>query len=96
MPRKKSKKKQMEEYEEQIQQAIIILGRVSEDTTTPRNIRRSAKQAIESLRHQDHTPAIRAANAVSILDDISQDPNMPPYTRVVLWQSVSILETIKD
>jgi uncharacterized protein (UPF0147 family) len=96
MPRKKSKKKQMEEYEEQIQQATIILGRVSEDTTTPRNIRRAAKQAIESLQNQEHTPAIRAANAVSILDDISQDPNMPPYTRVVLWQAVSILETIKD
>jgi uncharacterized protein (UPF0147 family) len=96
MPRKKSKKKQTEEYEEQIQQATIILGRVSEDTTTPRNIRRAAKQAIESLQNPEHTPAIRAANAVSILDDISQDPNMPPYTRVVLWQAVSILETIKD
>lgn len=96
MPRRKSKKKQIEEYEEQIKQAVMILGRVSEDTTTPRNIRRAAKQAIGSLQNQEYTPAIRAANAVSILDDISQDPNMPPYTRVVLWQAVSTLETIKD
>jgi len=96
MAKRQSKKKQIEQYEEQIKQAIEILGRVSEDTTTPRNIRRAAKQAIESLQYHEHTPAIRAANAVSTLDDISQDPNMPPYTRVVLWQAVSILETIKD
>jgi len=96
MPRKTSKKEQMEQYKEQIKQAIMILGRVSEDTTTPRNIRRAAKQAIESLQYEEYTQAIRAANAVSTLGDISQDPNMPPYTRVVLWQAVSILETIKD
>ncbi len=96
MSNRQSKKKQMEQYDEQIRQAIVILGRVSEDTTTPRNIRRAAKQAIESLQYKEYTPAIRAANAVSTLDDISQDPNMPPYTRVVLWQAVSILETIKD
>lgn len=96
MPRKTSKKEQTEQYEEQIRQATIILGRVSEDTTTPRNIRRAAKQAMESLQYKEYTPAIRAANAVSTLGDVSQDPNMPPYTRVVLWQAVSILETIKD
>jgi hypothetical protein len=39
---------------------------------------------------------VRAANAISILDDISQDPNMPPYTRVKLWNAVSLLEAIKD
>jgi len=89
-------KGEREPYGEQIQQAITILGRVSEDNTTPRNIRRAAKKAIEALHFQEHTSAVKAANAVSILDDISQDPNMPPYTRVVLWQAVSILETIKD
>lgn len=96
MAKRQPKKKQMEQCEEQIKQAIVILDRVSEDNTTPRNIRRAAKQAIDSLQYLEHSLAIRAANAISTLDDISQDPNMPPYTRVVLWQAVSILETIKD
>jgi uncharacterized protein (UPF0147 family) len=30
------------------------------------------------------------------VDQISQDPNMPPHTRVQLWQVVSTLETVKD
>ncbi len=75
---------------------MVVLGMVSEDTTTPRNIRRAAKQSIEALELKQYTPAVRASNAISILDDILQDPNMPPYTRVKLWNVMSLLEAIKD
>ena len=84
------------EYEEKVKQATFILGQVSEDTTTPRNIRRAAKQAIEALQLTEYTLAVRASNAISILDEILQDPNMPPYTRVKLWNVMSLLEAIKD
>ncbi len=90
------RKKKREEYEERIEQAMMVLGQISEDTTTPRNIRRAAKEAINSLEIENLTPAVRASNAVSILDDILQDPNMPPYTRVKLWNVMSLLEAIKD
>lgn len=90
------RKKKLEEYEKRIEEAINMLGMVSEDTTTPRNIRRAAKQSITSLQKADDTPAVRAANSISILDEILQDPNMPPYTRVKLWNVMSLLEAIKD
>jgi uncharacterized protein len=90
------RKKKLEEYEERISQATNVLGMVSEDTTTPRNIRRAAKQSITSLQVADDTPAVRAANAISVLDEILQDPNMPPYSRVKLWNVMSLLEGIKD
>jgi uncharacterized protein (UPF0147 family) len=90
------RKKQLQEYEERIEQAMNVLGMVSEDTTTPRNIRRAAKQSTTSLQVADDTPAVRAANAISVLDEILQDPNMPPYTRVKLWNVMSLLEAIKD
>ena len=90
------RKKKLEEYEERIAEAMNVLGMVSEDTTTPRNIRRAAKQSITALQLSDNTPAVRAANAISILDEILQDPNMPPYTRVKLWNVMSLLEAIKD
>ncbi|MFA5364679.1 MAG: UPF0147 family protein [Candidatus Bathyarchaeia archaeon] len=90
------RKKQLEEYEERIQEAMNVLGMVSEDTTTPRNIRRAAKQSVTALQGSEHTPAVRAANAISVLDDILQDPNMPPYSRVKLWNVMSLLEAIKD
>lgn len=90
------RKKKLKEYEERIGQALTVLGEISEDTTTPRNIRRAAKNAMQVLQTTEYTPAVRASNAVSVLDEILQDPNMPPYTRVKLWNVMSLLEAIKD
>jgi uncharacterized protein (UPF0147 family) len=90
------RKKKLQEYEERIKQALTVLGAVSEDTTTPRNIRRAAKDSMDALQTTEYTPAVRASNAISILDEILQDPNMPPYTRVKLWNVMSLLEAIKD
>jgi len=90
------RKKELQEYEERIKQALFVLGEVSEDTTTPRNIRRAAKNSTKVLQTAEYTPAVRASNAISTLDEILQDPNMPPYTRVKLWNVMSLLEAIKD
>ena len=84
------------EHQERIKQAIAILETISDDLTTPRNIRRPAKQSIDALLDETLSPAVRAANAISILDEISQDPNMPVPTRTKIWQVISILEGIKD
>lgn len=90
------RKKKLEEYEERIKQALVVLGEVSEDNTTPRNIRRAAKDSMSTLQTTEYSPAVRASNAISIIDEILQDPNMPPYTRVKLWNVMSLLEAIKD
>lgn len=89
-------RKKVKEYEERVEQALGVLGQISEDTTTPRNIRRAAKDSMEALQVEALTAAVKASNAISILDDILQDPNMPPYTRVKLWNVMSLLEAIKD
>jgi uncharacterized protein (UPF0147 family) len=90
------KAKRKEEYESRIKQALGVLNEVSNDNTTPRNIRRSAKSAMDALQKQADSIGVRASNAISMLDEISQDPNMPPYTRVKLWNVASILEAVKD
>ncbi len=90
------RKKKTEEYEERTRQALIVLGQVSEDSTTPRNIRRAAKDSMTALESKEYTSAVRASNVISILDEILQDPNMPAYTRVKLWNIMSLIEAIKD
>lgn len=54
------RKKKAEEYEEKIKQALIVLGAVSEDSTTPRNIRRTAKDAMNALQTKEYTAAVNA------------------------------------
>jgi uncharacterized protein (UPF0147 family) len=85
-----------QEYLNKISQAMSILNRVADDNTTPRNIRRTAKQASDMLLDENTSYAARAANAIDILDQISQDPNMPMYTRTRIWNVISVLEGIRD
>ena len=91
-----ARKRRIEDYETRFKQASAILVTISEDNTTPRNIRRAAKEALNSLQIAGQSHAIRAAQAINILDDISQDPNMPPYTRTRIWNVVSVLEVVKE
>jgi uncharacterized protein (UPF0147 family) len=89
-------KERQEGYMQKLNQAMAILNRVAEDNTTPRNIRRTAKQASDMLLDENLSLGARAANAIDMLDNISQDPNMPMYTRTRLWNVISVLEGIRD
>lgn len=95
MPPRLSKKKMIEEYEKRFKQVMSILSYINDDRTTPRNIRRAAKEAINILTVTDQSHAVRAAQAINILDDISQDSNMPAYTRTRIWNIVSLLEVVE-
>ncbi|MCD6243162.1 UPF0147 family protein [Candidatus Bathyarchaeota archaeon] len=39
---------------------------------------------------------VEAANAISILEEILEDRNMPSYARVKLLNVIAILETVRD
>lgn len=82
--------------EAKIKQALIMLLKIVNDTGVPRNIRRAATEAIKMLQDPTLSPGVKAANAISILDEISQDPNMPAHTRIAIWNVVTLLETVKD
>jgi uncharacterized protein (UPF0147 family) len=70
---------------------------ISEDTSVPRNIRRAANESIDAIETDKvDSAAVKASNAISILDEISQDPNCPLHARTRIWNAVSILETISD
>ncbi|BBG23967.1 MULTISPECIES: UPF0147 family protein [Sulfuracidifex] len=82
--------------EAKLKQAVILLQKIVNDTSVPRNIRRAATDAIRNLQDNGISHAVRAANAIGILEDISQDPNMPMHARISIWNVVSVLETIRD
>lgn len=79
-----------------LRQVAEIMARVAEDTSVPRNIRRVAGEARETLLKEKDDPVVRAASAIMILDEISNDPNMPIHTRTTIWNALSILETVHE
>jgi len=89
-------KKRSQNIQQKVEQALAILKVIADDNTTPRNIRRIAKESSDVLVNESLTPAVRASNAIDMLEEISQDPNMPPYTRVRIWNAISALEGIRD
>ena len=79
-----------------IEQIVQVLKeQVVQDTVVPRNIRRSAEQAIEILLDESKEPAVRAADAIAILEEVSEDPNMPMHTRTIIWEVLGALEQVK-
>jgi len=78
-----------------LRQVAEIMARVAEDTSVPRNIRRAASEAREALLKEKEDQVVRAASAIMILDEISNDPNMPVHTRTTIWNALSILETVR-
>jgi hypothetical protein len=78
-----------------LKQVADIMARVAEDTSVPRNIRRAASEAREALLKEKDDEVVRAGSAILILDEISNDPNMPVHTRTTIWNALSILETVR-
>lgn len=81
---------------ETLNQAVSTLEEIASNPSTPKNIKKSITDLTTELKKQDYSVSMRAANAISLLDDITQDPNMPSYVRVTLWQAVSTLERIRE
>ena len=81
---------------ESLNNAIETLNQVAANPSTPKNIRKNISDLANDLKSEEYSMSVRAANAISLLDDITQDPNMPSYVRVTLWQAVSTLEGIRE
>jgi len=80
--------------EKVLKQCGEVLERIMSDDAVPRNIRRSAENAKGILQDGSVNEAVRAASAISILDEISNDPNSPLHTRTLIWNVASQLETV--
>ena len=82
--------------EAKIKYAMSLLAVIVNDTGVPRNVRRAAADAITLLRQPGLSPAVRAANAISRLEEVTSDPNMPVHARTRIWPVITVLETVKD
>ena len=81
---------------ESLNSAVSTLDQIATNYSTPKNIRKNITDIIEELKSEEYSVSVRAANTISALDDVTQDPNMPSYVRTALWQAVSTLESIRE
>lgn len=81
---------------ESMKGAIETLEQITSSNSTPKTIKKSITDLIVDLKNPENSLSVRAANTISLLDDVTQDPNMPSYVRTQLWQAVSKLESIRE
>jgi len=81
---------------ESLNNALSTLNQIATNPSTPRNIRKNIADLIEGLKSGEYSVSVRAVNTISLLDDVTQDPNLPSYVRTSLWQAVSTLESIRE
>ncbi len=81
---------------EAMKEAIETLNQIATNRSTPKTIKKSITDLIVDLDNEEYSLSVRANNTISLLDDVTQDPNMPSYVRTQLWQAVSKLESIRE
>ncbi len=93
MTRVKEFSKEVKEVFENVEQ--LLQGMIN-DRSVPRNIKRISQRCINELKREDETAGVLSSNIMYMVDDLSQDPNIPFHSRTTIYRILSILEKIKD
>ena len=78
---------------DQLNSVVELLSEIREDSAIPRNVRVKLNDSIANLNNPCQED-IKISRLLNELEDISEDPNLPSYTRVELLSIISILEEI--
>ena len=73
---------------------IPLIQQIANDRTVPRNIRTKCEDSIKILQNEKEDFAVRINTIISTMDEIANDPNIPTYTRIQIWNIVSALESM--
>jgi hypothetical protein len=78
-----------------VSSVVALLDAIIADRTVPRNIRKSAEDSKAALVSSEKSEELKISTAIHLLDEITNDPNMPLYTRTQIWNVVSMLEQLR-
>ena len=77
------------------EEVISFIQQVANDRTVPKNIRAKCEDSINILKDEKEDVAVRVNTVISNMDEVSNDPNIPMYTRTQIWNIVSALESMQ-
>jgi len=79
----------------ELEAVIEVLSVIERDTSVPKNVRAKITTALKSLHEENgKSHEVKIDQILQQLDDLSDDPNLPPYTRTQIWNAVSTLESV--
>ena len=67
---------------------------LAEDDSLPSNVSERLNEAAGELRDEERDLSVRKNAASSILDEVSNDPNIRQHTRTQIWNIASKVESL--
>lgn len=77
-----------------VENIVVGLEMLIEDSSIPRNIRAASEEAKAILQGAGEPLDVRKAKAISTLDEMANDPNIPLHGRTLVWNVMSQLEML--
>jgi len=74
--------------------AITRIEDLKEDDSIPSNVKETLSESINVLENDDEELSVRINTVTSLLDDVSNDPNIAQHTRTEVWNIASMLESV--
>lgn len=79
----------------EVETVIARMKRLIGDYSVPSNVRSKIERAIDVMNSNGEELRVRVNTAASLLDEISNDPNIAQYTRTEVWNIASMLEDLE-
>lgn len=80
----------------QIEEIMAMIDDLARDRRVPRNIRTALSKVLDDMQNPNEQMTVKLNSAISVLDEVSNDPNIPPHTRTQVWNIVSMLESYQS
>lgn len=78
-----------------LKQVAKLMEEILDDTSVPRNIRAAVDEARGKILSSEDI-GVKTTAAIYLMDDVSNDINMPSHTRTEIWTIISELERVRE
>ena len=85
-----------EDTKKRLKEISSLMEPVLDDTSVPRNIRQVVSNTKDKIMQNCEDINVNIATAVYMLDEVTNDINMPFHTRTEIWNIVSGLEKLRE
>lgn len=79
-----------------VEEVIELINNLEEDKSVPKNVRGVLEEIKKLLMDNSRELALRIDSAMQMIEDVSLDPNLSPFTRTQIWNLTSLLEEVLE
>ncbi len=76
-----------------LQQVLVALQELNEDSTTPKNVKSKVENTIKMLNANAEL-SIKVSKALNELEEVADDSSVQAHTRTQIFNIVSLLELV--